>query len=48
MEINRKQTDHYTVLYMVFCFVAFGMNAEATALLESVQTQYADKQDLGE
>ena len=48
LEINKKQTDHYTVLYMVYCFVAFGWNAEVTNLLESVSNIHAEKLDLGE
>ena len=48
LEINKRQTDHHTVLYLVYCFVAFGWNAEVTSILEGVQSIHAERQDLGE
>jgi hypothetical protein len=43
-----KQTDPYVILYLVFIYTAFSQSAEATKLLEGVQSLYSDRMDLGE
>lgn len=43
-----KQTDPYTIKYLIFIFTAFGQNADATLLLEGVQAIHSGRADLGE
>ena len=41
-------TDPFAVKYLVFVYTAFGLNANATELLENTWEQHSDRPDLGE
>ena len=43
-----RQQDPFVIKYLINIYTAFGQNAEATQLLEGVQSIHGERQDLGE